>query len=182
MPNDASTKNLGNLLNPCTLRLTRDSIQASTMYMHEIAREKAKARFMSYVAFRSEKFHLKNSYVAYIRDKVIPIQRRLKAGFALRKQIKEYLRTALLSMHQTLNEMNPNAKKHRKIKDMLKKVKTIEDFQMDNIIDLVNKIYIQRHKLKMIWFMINKTVEKAKELEDEDDDHDDPRYEESKDE
>ena len=70
------------------------------MYMHELAREQAKARFMSYVAFRSEKFHLKNSYIEYIRDKIIPIQRRLKVGYLRRKQIKEYLSTALLAMRQ----------------------------------------------------------------------------------
>lgn len=132
--------------------MTRDSIQASAMYMHELAREKAKARFVRYVAFRSEKFHLKNSYIAYIRDKVIPIQRRLKVGYARRKQIKEYLTTALNSMRQTLNEMNPNAKKNKKIKEMLKSVKKIDDIQMENIIDLVNKIFIDRHKLKMLWF------------------------------
>ena len=54
--------------------------------------------------------------------------------------------------------MNPNAKKNKKIKDLLKNVKKIEDVQMENITELVNKIYIQRHKLKMIWFMINRTV------------------------
>ena len=52
---------------------------------------------------------------------------------------------------------------------------------MDNIGELVNKIYIQRHKLKMIWFMINRKIKKADEVraengeneetkEDEDDD------------
>lgn len=61
-------------------------------------------------------------------------------------------------MRQTLNDMNPNAKKNKKIKDMLKNVKKIEDVQLENITELVNKIYIQRHKLKMIWFMINRTV------------------------
>ena len=61
-------------------------------------------------------------------------------------------------MRQTLNDMNPNAKKNKKIKDLLKNVKKIEDVQMENITELVNKIYIQRHKLKMIWFMINRTV------------------------
>ena len=61
-------------------------------------------------------------------------------------------------MRQTLNDMNPNAKKNKKIKDLLKNVKKIEDGQMENITELVNKIYIQRHKLKMIWFMINRTV------------------------
>lgn len=54
-------------LDPCILRRIRDSIQASTMYMHELARENAKARFMSYVSFRSEKFHLKYSYVSFIK-------------------------------------------------------------------------------------------------------------------
>ena len=66
-------------------------------------------------------------------------------------------------MRQHLNDMNPNAKKNKKIKDLLKNVKKIEDGQMENITELVNKIYIQRHKLKMIWFMINRTVEQAKE-------------------
>ena len=61
-------------------------------------------------------------------------------------------------MRQSLNDMNPNAKKNKKIKDLLKNVKKIEDVQMENITELVNKIYIQRHKLKMIWFMINRTV------------------------
>lgn len=61
-------------------------------------------------------------------------------------------------MRQTLNDMNPNAKKNKKIKDLLKNVKKIEDVQMENITELVNRIYIQRHKLKMIWFMINRTV------------------------
>ena len=61
-------------------------------------------------------------------------------------------------MRQTLNDMNPNAKKNKKIKDLLKNVKKIEDVQMENITELVNKIFIQRHKLKMIWFMINRTV------------------------
>ena len=43
------------------------------MVMHELAREKAKARFTSYVAFRSEKFYLKSSYISFIRDKVVPL-------------------------------------------------------------------------------------------------------------
>lgn len=43
------------------------------MVMHELAREKAKDRFANYVSFRSEKFHLKSSYISFIRDKVIPI-------------------------------------------------------------------------------------------------------------
>ena len=45
-------------------------------------------------------------------------------------------------MRLTLNDMNPNAKKNKKIKDMLKAVKRIEDVQMDNITELVNKIFI----------------------------------------
>ena len=68
------------------------------------------------------------------------------------------MHNTLQSMRQTLNDMNPNAKKNKKIKDMLKNVKKIEDVQLENITELVNKIYIQRHKLKMIWFMINRTV------------------------
>lgn len=68
------------------------------------------------------------------------------------------MHTALQAMRQTLNDMNPNAKKNKKIKDLLKNVKKIEDVQMENITELVNRIYIQRHKLKMIWFMINRTV------------------------
>ena len=126
--------------------------------MHENAREEAKARFINYVSFRSEKFHLKSSYVSFIKQKVIPIQRRLKRGFIRRRQIKDYLRTALLTVRQSLNDMNPNIKKHRKIKDSLKAVKKIDDDQMENITELVNKIYMQRHKLKMIWFLINRKM------------------------
>ena len=51
--------------------------------------------------------------------------------------------------------MNPKAKKNKKIAETLKSVKKIDDTQMSNIVDLVNKIYIKRHKLKMIWFLIN---------------------------
>ena len=45
-------------------------------------------------------------------------------------------------MRQTLNDMNPSAKKNKKIKDMFKSVKKIDDIQMENIVDLVNKIFI----------------------------------------
>ena len=41
---------------------------------------------------------------------------------------------------------------------------------MDNIIELVNKIYIERHKLKMLWFEINKIQEKAKKQDEDDED------------
>lgn len=56
---------------------------------------------------------------------------------------------------------------------------------MDNIIELVNKIYIERHKLKMLWFEINKIQEKAKKQDEDDedglDDQNDDEDEESKD-
>lgn len=58
--------------------------------------------------------------------------------------------------------MNPLAKKNKRIKDTLKAVKKIDDNQMENITDLVNKIYMQRHKLKMIWFLINRTIQVEK--------------------
>lgn len=45
-------------------------------------------------------------------------------------------------MRQILNDMNPSAKKNKKIKEMLKSVKKIDDIQMENIVDLVNKIFI----------------------------------------
>jgi len=60
--------------------------------------------------------------------------------------------------------MNPNIKKHRKIKDTLKAVKKIDDDQMENITELVNRIYIQRHKLRMIWFLINRKIQQASNL------------------
>jgi len=54
-------------IDACVVRRIRDSVVASNMYMHENAREEAKARFMNYVSFRSEKFHLKSSYVSFIK-------------------------------------------------------------------------------------------------------------------
>lgn len=134
------------------------------MFMHEISQDEAKARFMNYVAFRSEKYHLKSSYVSFIKKVVIPLQRRLRRGFARRKQIKEYLRTTLLTMRQSLIDMNLNSKKNKKIKETLKAVKKIDDEQMENITELVNRIVISRHKLKMIWYLINRQMQDQKEL------------------
>ena len=51
-----------------------------------------------------------------------------------------------------MSEMNPAAKKNKKIKEVLKAVKKINDDQMDQMTDLLNKVIIMRHKLKMIWF------------------------------
>jgi len=49
-----------------------------------------------------------------------------------------------------------NPKKNKKLKDTLKLVKKIDEEQVENMTELVNKIFILRHKLRMIWFLINK--------------------------
>ena len=38
----------------------------------------------------------------------------------------------------------------------MKKVKKIDENQLSNISEVVNKIFILRHKLRMLWWSINK--------------------------
>jgi len=61
---------------------------------------------------------------------------------------------------------------------MLKLVKKVDEEQIENLMEMIYKIVIMRHKIKMIWFLINKN-EKDELLEDskEEDREDTTEYE-----
>ena len=52
-------------------------------------------------------------------------------------------------------------------------LKKIDDTHVSNVATIVNKIYMQRHKLKMIWFAINKEEDERTDLASRDGDRDD---------
>ena len=67
--------------------------------------------------------------------------------------------------------LETNVKKsNKKLKETIKHVKKVTDEEIDSITRLVNMIFIQRSKIRMIYFSINKEEDKgdAEESKQED--------------
>lgn len=46
-------------------------------------------------------------------------------------------------------------KSSKKAKETAKMVKKLDDKQVENIREILNKIFIMRHKVRMLWFKVN---------------------------
>jgi hypothetical protein len=76
--------------------------------------------------------------------------------------MKDYIKTMISeSVAKWLQDLN--LKKNKKSKDTLKLVKKIDEEHIDNLTELVNKIFISRHKLRMIYFLMSREADKEDE-------------------
>ena len=86
------------------------------------------------------------------------MQRRLRTAQHLRTRIKTKIRDQVESCFKAITE--PQVKKNKKNKkgekEFVKNVKNLKDAQIDNMVELMYRICIMRHKLKVIMYSINK--------------------------
>ena len=47
-------------------------------------------------------------------------------------------------------------KSSKKAKETAKLVKKLDDKHVENIREILNKVFIMRHKVRMLWFNVNK--------------------------
>ena len=71
-------------------------------------------------------------------------------------------------------------KSSKKAKETAKLVKKLDDKQVENMRDILNKIFIMRHKVRMLWFKINADDAQIEEKEQEEDEDEEEIPEEVK--
>ena len=77
-------------------------------------------------------------------------------GVARRKEIKEFIKRQVETVRQQYVEQAVTKKTSKKVKDNIKAVKKVEQTQIDNICEVLFKILMLRHEIKLLWFDANK--------------------------
>ena len=122
--------------------------------MQDTMKENAKECLLDYIQARSDQFFLRLAVQNFCK-KIAIANKCLVKGYKKRQVIKEKLNNSLFQVKQGMVE-GITKKSSKKAKETAKLVKKLDDKHVENIRDVLNKVFIMRHKVRMLWFNVNK--------------------------
>ena len=122
--------------------------------MQDTMKENAKECLLDYIQARSDQFFLRLAVQNFCK-KIAIANKCLVKGYKKRQVIKEKLNNSLFQVKQGMVE-GITKKSSKKAKETAKLVKKLDDKQVENIREILNKVFIMRHKVRMLWFNVNK--------------------------
>ena len=122
--------------------------------MQDTMKENAKECLLDYIQARSDQFFLRLAVQSFCK-KIAVANKCLVKGYKKRQVIKEKLNNSLFQVKQGMVE-GITKKSSKKAKETAKLVKKLDDKHVENIREILNKVFIMRHKVRMLWFNVNK--------------------------
>ena len=122
--------------------------------MQDTMKENAKECLLDYIQARSDQFFLRLAVQNFCK-KIAIANKCLVKGYKKRQVIKEKLNNSLFQVKQGMVE-GITKKSSKKAKETAKLVKKLDDKHVENIREVLNKVFIMRHKVRMLWFNVNK--------------------------
>jgi hypothetical protein len=122
--------------------------------MKDLVQDRAKVSLLNFLVITSEAYNVKHTFTGYKRQVVDPIVRLFKKARIVRTHINDKIMKTLV---KTKSDMElQTGKKTKKSKELKKLVGKIEQKQIDLMAWLIYQIFMQRHKLKVIYIRLNR--------------------------
>jgi len=144
---------MNNNYNMHSLRVFRHSCQSAVSFAFEMENERARQCATGILLAWAEADLLKKTMSRFMRDKMYPIQRKMKEAFYLRKRIREYVRARLEDCKLKLLETSQ--KKNKGLQKTLKSLKKLDEDTVARLAEILYKVFMLRHQCKMIWHSVN---------------------------
>ena len=139
---------------------------------------RAKNVLLEYMSNRRDNYKIITKFQNFMYKIVPPLQRKMIWGIRLRKFIPAYIKERIAEQISELTNKNSKKKKaSKKSNDKdLKNLKALlkdrekegnQNPTIDNLVKMINHIFIQRHKIKMIYFEANKEEHRERNDDEE---------------